>query len=286
LKKIAFYVVTILMVLVFTLTACQGGTTSTEGTSQSQAPTAESNQSAAVSGTPECVSGGYNMGTIGMDQTASSFTINEFGDVYTFSGTAGQVVNIGARGTGTEDDTYLALFGPDCVELINDDDSGDGFSSLISGYTLPVTGTYTIQVRFFAGATGSYDLGLSTGANAMSSSSSSTTSCVAGGFDMGSISFGQTLSSFTINEVGDVYTFSGTAGQVVNIGARGTGTEDDTYLALFGPDCIELINDDDSGDGLGSLISGYTLPATGTYTIQVRFFGGATGSYDIGLSQN
>jgi uncharacterized protein YfaP (DUF2135 family) len=232
--------------------------------------------------TSPCSTGAYNMGSISMGQTVSSFTISSSGDAYTFSGTAGQTVTISMIGTGSRSDTYLALYGPTCSELTHDDDSGSGLSALISGYTLPSSGTYTIQARFYGGQTGSYSLSLSTGGS--NNTNPGGTSCVSGAYNMGAISVGQTRTSFTISSYGDVYTFSGTAGQTVTISMVGTGSEDDTYLALYGPSCSQITYDDDSGTGMSSLISGYTLPSTGTYTIQARFFGGATGSYSLSLS--
>jgi hypothetical protein len=85
-------------------------------------------------------------------------------DRYTFSGTAGQQVAILL--TSSAFDTYLYLIGPSGSVVAQDDDGGGGWNSRIppgSGYyTLPSSGTYTIEVTSYSpNATGSYTLSLS-----------------------------------------------------------------------------------------------------------------------------
>lgn len=92
----------------------------------------------------------------------------------------------------------------------------------------------------------------------------------------GTIAPGQTVRGVLVLPGGDNWTFGGIAGQVVTISMSG---DFDTYLELRGPDGGVLISDDDSGGNLQALISGFTLPQTGTYTIAARSFG-----RDVGLS--
>lgn len=66
------------------------------------------------------------------------------------------------------------------------------------------------------------------------------------------------------------YTFTGSAGDVVSV--RLESSDFDSYLYLLGPDGSELMVNDDGGGGLDSLISGYELPADGTYTIQASSY--------------
>jgi len=79
----------------------------------------------------------------------------------------------------------------------------------------------------------------------------------------------------------DLYTFSGTAGQLVTIALDGSF---DTYLILVAPDGSAAIENDDGGNLTNSLISAFTLPSTGTYTIEVTAFSGGTGSYTLSLN--
>jgi hypothetical protein len=70
--------------------------------------------------------------------------------------------------------------------------------------------------------------------------------------------------------------FSGTAGDVVSIATdAGQNTSLDTRLTLFGPDGTKLAEDDDSGPGVNALIDHFTLPASGTFTIQVDAVSGS-----------
>jgi hypothetical protein len=85
----------------------------------------------------------------------------------------------------------------------------------------------------------------------------------------------------------DRYTFSGTAGQQVAILL--TSSDFDTYLYLIDSSGRVVAEDDDGGGGRNSRIpsySGYyTLPSSGTYTIEVTsYYSNRTGSYTLSLS--
>ena len=239
--------------------------------------------------TVTCSSGGsnpppsstYNMGSIACGQTVSTNTITTGGDSYSFSGSAGQNVSIAMNGVNNYD-TYLELY-VNGSRLAYNDDGGPGLNSLLTA-TLPSTSNYTIIARGLGGALGSYTISVTCGGSSggPSGGSAGGVNCVSGAFNMGSISFGQTISTFTVNSTGDVYTFSGSAGSYYNISTSGTSNYD-TYLELYDGYCTLIASNDDGGPGLYSLMSG-TLPATGTYTIRVRGFGGSTGSYSITMT--
>jgi hypothetical protein len=86
--------------------------------------------------------------------------VGSFGDCYTFSGTAGQMIDI--RTISQEFDTYLFLLGPqgDVIALNDDcDDSTTNACLLGAQSPLPTDGAYTIEVTSFLGnATGNYTL--------------------------------------------------------------------------------------------------------------------------------
>ena len=95
--------------------------------------------------------------------------MQSLGDVYTFDGTAGQVVTIAHDGVLLVDPCLL-LVGPDGTVVVEDDDGGHGLSSRISGFALPTSGTYTIETTAFQGGQiGTYSLGLTNGAATLSS---------------------------------------------------------------------------------------------------------------------
>ncbi len=71
-------------------------------------------------------------------------------------------------------------------------------------------------------------------------------------------------------EKGLVYriTFSGTRGQVFSAAARAqTNNDVDPLLVLLAPDGSAIMADDDSGINLDAVISNFTLPTDGTYTL-------------------
>jgi len=85
----------------------------------------------------------------------------------------------------------------------------------------------------------------------------------------------------------DRYSFSASAGQQVAILL--TSAAFDTYLYLIGPSGSVIAQNDDGGGGTNSRIpssSGfYSLPASGTYTIEVTSYStNKTGNYTLSLS--
>ncbi len=98
----------------------------------------------------------------------------------------------------------------------------------------------------------------------------------------------------------DVYSFQGTAGQIVTIeifaqrltiysGSTTTDVFLDSFLELLNSSCSQLTYNDDISPGavMDSLISNYTLPYTGTYYIRVsdlRGDGRPDFIYDLELS--
>ncbi len=195
-------------------------------------------------------------------------------EVWTFDGFAGDVVTISMVGLDEDfDDTFLELYGPDGILLIDDDDSGEGWFALIEDYTLPETGEYAIVARAWGIDTGSYEISLTLEGEDV------------GGGTERTIAYGDTVSAeLTEDESRHFWAFNGTAGDVVTISAVGVGEFDDTFLELRSPDGDLLVDDDDSGDGWFALIEDFTLPETGTYEIMVRGFAGAVGEYDLTLT--
>lgn len=103
-----------------------------------------------------------------------------------------------------------------------------------------------------------------------------------GGSSTGALQGGdRTLDS---GEYYDAYTFEGRAGQTVVIDAR--SGDFDAYVMLRGPGGFTQDNDDGPGGGTDAQLT-VTLPASGTYVIQVTSYQpGETGRYSIGLRQS
>jgi hypothetical protein len=80
----------------------------------------------------------------------------------------------------------------------------------------------------------------------------------------------------------DFYQFSGSAAQSVSIALDSPNL--DTFLNLIGPSGAVVASDDNSGNGLTSRITGFSLPSTGTYFIETTSFQlDALGTYDVSL---
>jgi hypothetical protein len=206
---------------------------------------------------------------------------------FTFVGTAGDVITIQVDSDNF--DPKFTLFGPDGTPLTDDDDSGAGLNALITDFTLPRDGQYTIEVDGFRGPAGDRQLSgqysvlvnrtsqaqqaapttvpataaAPTATPAPSSDTSSRRSITAGTPVTGEL----TEQTQTI-----IYSFSGSAGDIVTIDLN--SSDFDPLVRLFGPDGSILIEDDDSGGGIQARISGFVLPASGTYEIQADSFRG------------
>lgn len=196
---------------------------------------------------------------------------------FTFSGNAGDRVIVETRTSSF--DSYLYLFSPTGASLLEDDDGGTGTNSRIprdrGSLALPLTGTYTIEVSSYGtGESGSFLLSLSAGQ----------------GCAIQTIAAGQSVSgdlaatdclSVDSNTFSDYYTFPATAGAQVAITM--TAPVLDAFLILTGPDGRVLAEDDDSGGGLNARIGLFTLPLTGTYTIETTSVVPQAGSYVLRL---
>lgn len=116
----------------------------------------------------------------------------------------------------------------------------------------------------------------------------STTTCNATAISIGQSVSGQLTASDCAGRKGfaDRYTFNGVAGQQIAISLSSSAF--DTYLYLVDPSGALFTEDDDGGEGTDSRIptSGFfSLPATGTYTIEATSFTGtSTGSYNLSLT--
>jgi serine protease Do len=192
-------------------------------------------------------------------------------DYWSFSGDSGDEITIGM--TSEDFDTFLALFGPDDTYLICDDDGGGDLNAMISEFVLPSSGTYNIVATSYWGDVGgNYELELKITDTGRSPES-------IGG---GALDYGDSIREHLNTWTGDVWTFSGEAGDRVSI--RMESDDFDTYLDLWGPDLRRVTADDDGGGGTDAYIDNFTLPATGTYNIVARgFSAGDRGDYTLSL---
>ncbi|CAN7163761.1 PPC domain-containing protein [Brevundimonas sp. LjRoot202] len=185
-------------------------------------------------------------------------------DAYRFEGREGQRVRIDM--TSRDFDTYLELFDENRVSLDDDDDGGpEGTNSRLT-FTLPATGSYIIEARAFAEATGDYSLSISE---------------VEPDRLPDSIAFGASVQG----EIGeddprddndrgyDSFTFSGREGQRIQATMR--SGDFDTLLQIGKTDgqFTALASDDDGlMEGTDSRLN-FTLPEDGDYILRALPYG-------------
>lgn len=203
-------------------------------------------------------------GTIAIDGTAVSPTITTPGQRarYTFTGTAGQWVNLGLSSV-TIASSSISLLKPDGTSLVATT-IGTGGGSLDPTTALPTTGTYTIIVDPVGNYTGSITLTLSSAIT-------------------GSITLDGASVPVSLTRIGQTarYTFTGTAGQWVSLGLTSV-TVSSGNVTLLKPDGTSLATTS-VGTGGGGLEPPSTLPTTGTYTIVLDPTGINTGSITVRL---
>ena len=190
-------------------------------------------------------------------------------DKYSFSGTAGEQVDIGL--VSFEFDAFLELE-LDGELIAADDDGGQGLNSFIQGFVLPADGEYVIVVRSVGDTgVGTYEVTLLP----------ALVSTFLGQIDAPSI----VSENLAAGETGHLFRFD--LAEFNNVKISVTSDEFDTFVELFAgsdPSDRLLENsvalDDDGGEGLNSLLD---LPlSAGSYLIEVRSFGsGASGAYTL-----
>ncbi|MBE2182065.1 MAG: PPC domain-containing protein [Anaerolineae bacterium] len=198
-------------------------------------------------------------------------TINgtlEIGTSNTYSFTApdaaGAVIALSA-----DFDTYLELENASGEQIASNDDY-NGLDSQIGPMALPGAGQYTIIARSFGDfSEGAYTLSLEF------------VEVTVGG---GDVAYGDTVSATRAATQDDRYTFTGSAGDEIEILL--TSEDFDTYLELRDSGDLVIAQDDDSAGSLNSLIA-FTLPSSGEFVIVARAFSdSAAGVYTLSLTSS
>ncbi len=204
-------------------------------------------------------------GTLAVDQGTVTPTLTVPGQRarYTFNGTEGQWVNLGLTGVSIPM-TSVSILKPDGSkwEATTVGPSGGSLDPLTA---LPVTGTYTIAVEPVSNYTGSMTLALSSPVT-------------------GTIAIDGASVPVSLNKAGQTarYTFSGNAGQWVNLGLTGVSVTS-TAVSLLASDGTILASTA-VGTAGGGLADQNPLPTTGTYTVLVDPVGSYTGKMTLTLS--
>lgn len=206
-------------------------------------------------------------GTITPGGAAVPITISRVGQNarYTFTGTAGQTISLGVTSV-TITSLNVSILKPDGTALVAPTPFGTG-GGAIDSQILPTSGTYAILIDPSLAYTGNVTLTLYN------------TPDVTGTITIDGVTVTPTL---TVPGQRARYTFTGTAGQWVNLGLTAVTISSST-VSLLNPDGTTLVSTSISTTG-GSLDPTTTLPTTGTYTIVVDPVGLATGNMTLTLT--
>jgi hypothetical protein len=191
---------------------------------------------------------------------------------WVFSGAAGQRVSIVLEPGPTTFDAVLDLYGPDGRSLVARDEGFSGDPEVISGFDLPATGEYAIQVRSFSQQGGTYTLSLD-----------ETGQEVANFFDAGDIAYGETKQQTLQRQEAHAWFFEGKAGDQLSIRANPLAANLDLDVWLLDPQAARIATADDGVKGEPENITA-ALTADGQYIILVRDFNGEAGDYILALS--
>ena len=225
-------------------------------------------------------------------------------DFYSFTAPAGAkvwaYVDTGAARnvTGSSADSFLTVFTTDgTTELESDDDEGSsnggdqdqefGTGSVVAGRTLPVAGTYFIEVRPFSSTAvvNPYKLFVSITTTAPVSEGSGGNNTAAVAVPIGGATPVRSAQLSPANDI-DFYSFTANAGDQVFIAADGDPERDSTStnvtLSLIAQDGTTQINTAVVDSGSNAEGVNYRLVTGGTYFVRVAGVAGTTtGSYHL-----
>ncbi len=230
---------------------------------------------------PASASAPLTSNVIGLDQERTGTL--QTGDaqvLWSFIGPANRVVTIRMNRVSGDIDPVLHMFAPDGTMIASDDNSGGGRNAMIAGLTLPVTGTYLIQVSG-NGRIGDYELIVQSGAPLPTPTSTPTripptqgptptpslTPVVIDPVQSGAqIRIGQTVqATLTKSDEVDRFIVFGPAGAEISLGMfPGKASKLVPAFEMFAPNGNQVVTADGAG---GAISRGYTLPATGAYII-------------------
>lgn len=210
-------------------------------------------------------------GRIDFGQTVQSELPANGQKVWRFDGIAGQTISVVMAPEG-QFDAILDLYAPDGTRLVGLDEGFSGDPEVLAGYTLPVTGVYTLLVRSFAGDGGGYTLSLDSGGEDTENF-----------FDAGDLGYGDTRQETLRENEAHAWFFNGKAGDAIDITVTPIDATLDLDVWLVDPDIERLDAQDENMRGEPETLT-QVLPRDGQYLILVNDFYGMGGRYEITLA--
>jgi len=190
-----------------------------------------------------------------------------FPDIWEFDASEGEVLYISMESSIF--DTYLKIYDEDGNVIIENDNDGASYDALIYGYSIPFSGTYTLYTRGYnTDLRGKYRLFFDTNSNLAQPLTESTV-----------------IEDELENDMPHIFVYKGKKGERISVQLQATTF--DAYLQIFDEKNLNLITDDNSGDGYDALVSDYELPSDGAYVIRVRGYDiNSLGAYTLTFSIN
>lgn len=203
--------------------------------------------------------------------------------LYSFEGTSGQVVTITMESASDELDTFLILLDPTGREIARNDDintSGGNYNSILDNLRLGSSGTYTIVAtryqQSFGQGTGNFII-----------IAEATTGAPQAAILSQPIAYNSTVTGRITSNIPEViYTFYGTAGDVIDLTMTAEGTDLNSTIILMDTFGNELLrnNDDLTAENISdSALRDVILPQSGYYSIGATQTGGE-GVFDMTLT--
>lgn len=211
--------------------------------------------------------------------------------VYDFQAKAGEVVTISVRATDNQLDPTVSLRDSSDRELASNDDQTTStvlgpYDSEIAGFTIPASGTYTVQITGFAGVGGTFTLTIARGGQPVSVTPQPTIEAPTATPEQSSqVVHGSVESGSTFT-----YSFDGNAGDVYIITALADTQDFDPRMSIYLNDNYVADNDDygttDPGmKSTDSRIYDLILAETGTYEIDVHGYSDSSGDFTLTLDR-
>ncbi len=205
-----------------------------------------------------------------------------------YKATAGETVSISARSLEADDeiDPILPVIDSTGDEVASNDDHRTSRTdlaprdSLISDLTFPDGGRYTIQVAPFESANGDVEVLITDGSVTPTEEDPPVTPS---GEDV-------SLDGEVPDDEAFTYDFDATEGEVLTITVRETDGQLDPKVTLLDENGETLVENDDhnsNGSDLGpydSQIDSFSIPASGSYTLEITGFGGVGGSFQLDIT--
>lgn len=193
--------------------------------------------------------------------------------IWTFSGTANQLISIVLTPGSDAFDAILDLYGPDGQRLIALDEGFSGDAEVIAGFQLPLTGEFSVLVRNFAEeGDGTYALALDEGGESTLNF-----------YDAGDLAYGDVRQeALRLNEA-QAWFFRGASHDVVQVKVSPLDDQLDLEVWVLDPNVVRLATADDHLLGQPEAVE-VALPHEGQYLILVRDYYGQAGGYEIELT--